>query len=89
MQEIGTGTLILMDWMEDIDGRDVKGFYGKLLVGNDEEVVGFKATGHNTANWVARVEGPQGDAITIMGCQVRAFREGHPPPLPSQYAILK
>ena len=87
MQEIGTGTLILMDWMEDIDGRDVKGFYGKVSVGVDEEVVGFKATGHNTANWVVRVQGPI-DAITIMGCQVRACREGQKPPLTSQYATL-
>ena len=88
MKEIGTGTLILMDWIEDVDGRDVKGYYGTVSVGTDEEVVGFKASGHNTANWVARVEGPQGAAITIMGCQVRGFREGPPPPLTSQYAIL-
>jgi hypothetical protein len=87
MQEIGTGTLILMDWMEDVDGREVKGFYGKVFVAADEDVVGFKATGHNTANWVARVEG-QGTAITLMGCQVRAFREGPMPLLASQYARL-
>lgn len=88
MKEIGVGTLILMDWIEDADGRDVKGYYGKVTIGTDEEVVGFKATGHNTANWVARVEGPEGEAITVMGCQVRGFREGPEPQLTSQYAIL-
>ena len=87
MKEIGTGTLILMDWLEDTDGRDVKGFYGKVSVGTDQEVVGFAATGHNTANWVARVDGPT-ESITVMGCQVRAFREGSPPPIHSQYATL-
>jgi hypothetical protein len=87
MREIGTGTLILMDWMEDIDGRDVKGFYGKVSVAADEEVVGFEAKGHNTANWVARVEG-ENEAITLMGCQIRAFREGPMPLNASQYARL-
>lgn len=87
MKEIGIGTLILMDWMEDVDCKDVKGFYGKVSVGTDEEIVGFKATGHNTANWVARVEG-ETEAITVMGCQVRAFREGKRPEPASQMKVL-
>lgn len=89
MKDVGVGTLILMDWMEDTDGRDVKGWYGKVTIGTDEEIAGFKATGHNSANWVARIEGPQGDAMTVMGCQVRGFREGHPPSETSQYSILR
>jgi hypothetical protein len=87
MKEIGTGTLLLMDWIEDIDCKDVKGFYGKVSVGTDQEVIGFQATGHNTANWVARVEG-ETEAITVMGCQVRAYREGKKPDLASQVKIL-
>ena len=88
MKAIGIGTIILMDWIEDVDGRDVKGYYGLVSVGTDKEVVGFEATGHNSANWVARIEGPTGDVITVMGCQVRAFREGAAPLLASQYAML-
>lgn len=80
LQEVGVGTLILMDWLEDVDGRDVKGYYGKVSIGADQNVVGFEAKGHNTANWVARVEG-ETEAIAVMGCQVRAFRESANPPL--------
>lgn len=87
LQYIGMGTLILMDWMESIDGHNIKGFYGNVFVGKDEAVVGFTATGHNTANWVARVEGPT-EALTVMGCQVRAFFEGGLPHHHSHYQVL-
>lgn len=88
--EARMGTLILMEWMEDpFDGRDVKGFYGLVTIASDTAAVGFEAKGHNTANWIARVEGSNGEAITVMGCQVRAFREGVMPSLEtSHYRVL-
>lgn len=74
MRKIGRGTLILMDWMEDINGDMVKGFYGDVYVSADTDVVGFEAKGHNSANWIARVQGDH-EAMTLMGCQIRGFRE--------------
>lgn len=87
LKKIGRGTLMLMDWIEDTSGDMLKGYYGDVYVGTDVETVGFAATGHNTANWVARVEG-ETEAITLMGCQVRAFREAPEPPRSNIFKVL-
>lgn len=87
MRQIGRGTLILMDWMEDVDGHLVKGFYGDVYVSADVDTVGFEAKGHNSANWIARVQGTT-EAVTVMGCQVRAFRESSGDPTHNAYRVL-
>lgn len=80
MTEISTmdfdGVVILMDWMDHPqEGIPVKGFIGKISVFTDEQALGIKATGHNTANWIARISGPT-SSLNIMGCQVRGIYEG-------------
>lgn len=73
------------------DGRQYMGVAGKVSVLRDEEVVGFKVSGGETANWLCRVEGPSG-SINILGCQVKLvhqFDGGLPPDLASANAYYE
>lgn len=66
------GTVLLKDWVEGLsDGNSYKALQGTVSILTDEEVVGFKANRATEANWIARVEGPSGEAWNILGCQVR------------------
>ena len=76
-------TIITMDFT---DGGLYKGFHGKVTIYSATEAVGFEPTGHNSANWFARIVGPT-SAITLMGCQVRAIVEG-PAPATRDYLIV-
>lgn len=81
-----TGTVICMDWVDFIDGALYKGFWGDVTIIAAEEVVGFVPTGHNSANWIARITGDE-HTITLMGCQVRAIIEGNPPSTASMLRV--
>ena len=79
-------TVVCMDWIGYTDGGLYRGFHGKVSVYSAQDAVGFEPTGHNSANWFARVVGPT-SAVTLMGCQVRAFIEG-PAPTTREFLIL-
>jgi hypothetical protein len=40
--------------------------HGKVSIMSAEDAAGFIPTGHNSANWIARIEGPTA-AVTVMG----------------------
>lgn len=69
------GIVIAMDWVAMPSGRLYKAFAGKVQVLSAEAAVGFTPTGHNSANWLARISGTSA-AVTLMGCQVRAVLSG-------------
>lgn len=69
------GTVHLTDWIGSPRGK-VIGVTGEILVTSDEDHVGFRARGHNSANWIAVVTG-ETEKWHIFGCQVRAIVE-HP-----------
>ena len=69
------GIVITMDWVRMPDGRSYLGFQGLVHILSAEDAVGFTPTGHNSANWFARIVGPK-SAVNLMGCQVRAVLEG-------------
>lgn len=67
------GTVHLFDWISSPRGQ-VKGVRGEIEILSDEEAVGFKSRGHNSANWIAIVRGGT-EAWHIFGCQIRAVTE--------------
>lgn len=69
------GTVHLMDWMSSARGQ-VRGLRGNIQIVSDEEGVGFRARGANSANWLAKVSG-ETETWHIFGCQIRAITE-HP-----------
>lgn len=75
------GTVHLMDWMKSPIGQ-VNSIRGNVEIISDEQGVGFRARGHNTANWMARITGDSPDEVwNIFGCQVRSIVQ-HPPEFP-------
>lgn len=53
---------------------------GKVTIMEDKDLVGFK-TRSTDSNWIARIEGPSGRSINILGCKVHsvtAFNKGMP-----------
>jgi hypothetical protein len=66
------GTVITHNWIRGLDGVEYDQFYGTISVLSDTEVVGFEAKGHDTANWIARIEG-ETSSYNIMGCQVKCI----------------
>jgi len=68
------GVVHLHNWIRWIDGQQYDSLVGYVRILSDEEATGFKATGHNTANWIARIEGEE-SSVNVMGCQVRAVFE--------------
>lgn len=71
-------TVITMEWISVLDGCMYRGFHGRVTVLSAEDAVGFVPTGHNSANWIARIAGDT-TTVTLMGCQVRAIVEGAAP----------
>ena len=83
------GMVLTKNWIRWIDGRQYDGFVGTVSIYSDVEATGFKAEGHNTANWIARVEGPSGDSVNLLGCQVAAIHQtSKKPPEAPQPTIL-
>lgn len=72
-----SGVVIAHEWLTMPDGRLYRGVRGQVTVMSAQEAVGFEPTGHNSANWLARVQGPT-VSVNLMGCQVRAVLEGPP-----------
>lgn len=69
------------------DGKQYIGVFGKVSILRDEEVVGFKVAGGETANWIARVTG-LGGSVNILGCQIKVvhqFNNGIPDDLSRDY----
>lgn len=69
------GIVMTMDWVTTPDGRLVRGYRGNVRILSAKAAAGFEPTGHNTANWLARIEGPM-TSVNLMGCQVRQVFEG-------------
>lgn len=72
------------------DGKNYIAVCGKVSILSDSEVVNFEVKGSETANWIARVEGPNG-SVNILGCQVRMihqFNDGIPDNFDSVYHVL-
>lgn len=66
------GIVFLKNWLMWTDGHAYRSFQGVCSVLTDEEGVGIKVRGGDTANWFVRVEGPSGNAMHILGCQILA-----------------
>lgn len=73
------GTVHLMDWMSAPRGQ-VRAIRGAIEIVSDEEHVGFRSRGHNSANWIAVVRG-ETETWHIFGCQIRCITE-HPTDAP-------
>lgn len=56
------------------DGKQYIGVAGKVSILRDEDVVGWKVAGGETANWIARIEGP-GGSVNILGCQIKMVHQ--------------
>lgn len=69
-----TGIVQLKGYVLMLDGKQYIGVAGKISILSDEEVAGFEARGGETANWIARVEGPSG-TVNILGCQIRMVHQ--------------
>jgi hypothetical protein len=69
------GVVVTMDWVRMPDGKAYMSFRGMVSIMSAEDAVGWVPTGYNSANWLARVQGPT-MSINLMGCQVRAVLEG-------------
>lgn len=70
------GTVHLMDWISSPRGQ-VKSVTGEIEVVSDEDTVGFRARGANSANWLARIS--DGEEIWhLFGCQIRGIVEHKP-----------
>lgn len=57
------------------EGRQYIGFYGKVSILSDMDLVGFNVSG-GESNWAARVAG-ETSSVNILGCQIRLVYEGH------------
>lgn len=82
-----TGIVQLKQFALMPDGRQYIGVVGKVSIHRDEDVVGFKVAGGETANWIARVEGP-GGTVNILGCQIKMvhqYDDGLPAELPKDF----
>jgi hypothetical protein len=69
------GIVNTMDWVTMPDGEMYKSIRGKVSILSAQDAVGFEPTGHNSANWIARIDGPK-STVTLMGCQVRSVIDG-------------
>lgn len=82
-----SGSIHLHDWITTPRGQ-MRVLRGKLEIKSDEEAVGFKARGQNSANWLAAVSGPTEEYI-VFGCQIRCVVK-HPydaPTAPDTYEV--
>lgn len=71
------------------DGKNYIGVVGKVSILSDKEVVGFEVRGSETANWIARVQGPSG-SVNILGCQIKMVHQfdTRPASFDSVYHVL-
>lgn len=69
-----TGIVQLKQYALMPDGKQYIGIAGKVSILSDQDVVGFKVAGGETANWIARVEGPTG-SVNILGCQIKLVHQ--------------
>lgn len=69
------GIVQLHDWFRAPDGKMYLAIAGKVTILSAKEAVGWEPTGHNSANWLARIAGDS-SSINLMGCQVRLVYEG-------------
>lgn len=67
------GTVHLTDWISSPRGQ-VRGLRGDIAVVSDEDAVGFRARGANSANWMAKIVGGD-ETWHLFGCQIRAITE--------------
>lgn len=65
------GTVHLMDWISSPVGQ-VRGITGDIEIVSDEDGVGFRARGANSANWLAKITGPT-QVWYVFGCQIRTI----------------
>jgi len=80
------GTVQLIDWIPTPAGQQ-RGIRGQIRIESDEDSVGFRARGANSANWMAHVEG-ETEKWHIFGCQIRAIIEhGDVADFPDTYTV--
>lgn len=73
------------------DGKQYIAIVGKVSILGDSEVISFEVKGSETANWIARIEGP-GGSVNILGCQIKLvhqFNDGIPDALPADYYTVR
>lgn len=73
------------------DGKQYIALVGKVSILGDSEVIDFEVKGSETANWIARVQGPNG-SVNILGCQIKLvhqFDSGIPDDLDSAYYAVR
>lgn len=76
-EELQAALVILKDWIKWVDGKQYMGVLGSVVALSDNEAVGFRVRGGDTANWLLQVRGEWTTAY-ILGCQVRAVIELKP-----------
>jgi hypothetical protein len=75
VQLIGTNR-----WQHPITGIWYTVLAGKVTILEDVSLVGFKVRSGDS-NWIARIDGPSGMSINILGCKVHsvtAWSRGRP-----------
>lgn len=85
-----TGIVTLKNFTIMPNGRQCISVAGKVSVLTDKEVAGFEVKGGDTANWICRVDGPNG-SVNILGCQVRLvhqFDDEMPEDLPTDVYLV-
>lgn len=58
-------------WQNPETGTWHRCIAGKVTILEDTRLVGFK-TRSTDSNWIARIDGPSGMSVNLLGCQVRA-----------------
>lgn len=65
------GIVYLKDWLSHHNAKSYNAVAGKISILSAMQMVGFDVN-KSESNWVARVAAENGEAITILGCQIRA-----------------
>lgn len=65
------GIVVLKDWLRWTDDKQFLGYYGKIYIYQDKELIGFAVRGQDS-NWLVRIEGEK-TSINILGCQIRGI----------------
>src|SRR3954468_8890692 len=80
------GSVKLMEWWHTPGGQ-VLHLRGMIKLVSDEDQVGFRARGANSANWLAVIEGKT-ETWNVFGCQIRAIIEhGEDVTIPDTHTI--
>lgn len=58
-------------YMDPFTGRGYTSVGGRVTILEDVKLVGFK-TRSTDSNWIARIDGPSGMSINILGCKVES-----------------